>query len=79
MNDLIERLRKYKPTSGYARYCNQAADEIERLRDHKNYVVTPAFKKGHVVGVICNPYGRTEYYVHDNLDAAFDSAMKGGA
>ena len=33
MTDLTERLRRYKrDRSGYAEYCHQAADEIDRLR-----------------------------------------------
>jgi hypothetical protein len=33
MSDLTTRLRRYKrDRSGYAEYCHQAADEIDRLR-----------------------------------------------
>lgn len=33
MTDIVERLRRYKrDRSGYAEYCHQAADEIERLK-----------------------------------------------
>lgn len=31
--DITKKLRSYNPTSGYARVMNQAADEIDRLRD----------------------------------------------
>ncbi len=32
--DIVKKLRSYKrDRSGYAEYCHQAADEIDRLRD----------------------------------------------
>jgi hypothetical protein len=41
--DVTERLRRYKrDRSGYAEYCHQAADEIDRLRKQRDFLLSAA-------------------------------------
>jgi hypothetical protein len=74
---------KYKKQSLYTTPQPSAEDAKDAaryrwLRGHPDFEVSPAFKKGKIVGFTAKPYGCTEYYRYESIDAAIDAARGEG-